>query len=62
MKICSVGAEMFHADRQVDGWREVMMPIIAFRILQKWIKMILQYRGFPIRKHKVLDCLTDDIK
>jgi hypothetical protein len=31
MKICSVGAEMFHADRHVDGWRDMMMLIIAFR-------------------------------
>jgi len=62
MKICSVGAEMFHADRQVDGQRDVMMLIIAFRILQKCIKLILQYHGFPVRNHKVLDCLRDDIK
>jgi len=53
---------MFHADRQVDGQRDVMMLIIAFRILQKCIKLILQYHGFPVRNHKVLDCLRDDIK
>jgi hypothetical protein len=53
---------MLHADRQVDGWRDMTMLIIAFRILQKCIKIILQYRRFPVRKHKVLDCLRDDIK
>jgi hypothetical protein len=62
MKICSVEAEMFHADRKADGWRDVTMLIIPFRILQKFIKMILQYCGFPVRKHKVLDCPRDDIK
>jgi len=62
MKICSVGAQMFHADRKVDGWRDLMMLIVAFRNLQKCIKMILQYCSFPVRKHKVLDCLRDDIK
>jgi hypothetical protein len=62
MKICSVGAEILHAERQVDEWRDVMMLVIAFRILQNCIKMILQYRSFPFRKNKVLDCLRDDIQ
>jgi len=62
MKICSVGAEMLRAHRQVDRRRDMTMLIIAFRILQKCIKIILHYRAFPVRKHKVLDCLRDDIK
>jgi hypothetical protein len=31
MKICPVGAELFHADGQTDGQTDMTKPIVAFR-------------------------------
>ena len=31
MKICSVGAKLFHADRQTEGQTDMTMLIVAFR-------------------------------
>ena len=30
MKICPVRAEFFHADRRVDGWRDMTKLVITF--------------------------------
>jgi hypothetical protein len=30
MKICSVEAELFHADRRTDSHTDMMKPIVAF--------------------------------
>jgi len=31
MKIHPVGAELFHADRQADGWTDMTKLIVTFR-------------------------------
>jgi hypothetical protein len=41
MKIRLVGAEIFHADRQKDRWREMAMLIIAFRNFENAPKTVL---------------------
>jgi hypothetical protein len=35
IKIRPVGAELFHADRHVDGWTEMTKLIVAFRNMAK---------------------------
>jgi hypothetical protein len=32
MKICPVGAELFHADRQMDGRTDMLKPIAILRV------------------------------
>ena len=38
MKICSVGAELFHADRRTDGQADMTKLIVAFRNFAKATK------------------------
>jgi len=39
MKIHPVGAELFHTDRWVDEWTDMIKPIVICTILQTRLKM-----------------------
>jgi len=39
-----VGAELFHTDRWVDGWTDIIKPTVICTILQMRIKMTLASR------------------
>jgi hypothetical protein len=43
MKICPVGAELFHADGWTDGQTDITKLIVTFAILQKRLKTIDTY-------------------
>jgi hypothetical protein len=46
MKIHPVGAELFHMDRWMDGWTDMIRPTVICTILQTLLKMTLASRKF----------------
>jgi hypothetical protein len=50
MKIHSAGAELFHADRRMDGWTERQSKQLFFKGLLTYLKTqsVLSYAFIPL--------------